>query len=271
MIPKRGAFVREAIIIGLIFFLANAFLTAIAVEHPTPSLLWDLILWGSIAGMAITVATFAIFLSSQLTRRPFWIPMLLVNLGICAIAAGLFWHFGNSGSREINDRKPQPATSASRIVVSKFVIGKTNTAKPDDGYVVNLYMINRGNIPGHAPINNFSFESVGNFMSEADIDAKMASLLELAIKKPPPKNEGREQLEVGVEHWMTLPYGLTPDAWKLIASGEKRFYLFVILTYTDDRLAPGQFWISEYCASQSENFSYFQLCPGNNRTWLHKE
>jgi hypothetical protein len=262
--------VREAIIIGLIFFLANAFLTAIAVEHPTPSLLWDLILWGSIAGMAITVATFAIFLSSQLTGRRFWIPMLLVNLGICAIAVGLFWHFGKSGSREIDDRKPQLASPASRIVVSKFVIGKADTAKPNDGYVVNLYMINRGNIPGYAPLNNLSFDSVVNFMPEADINVKMASLLDVAIKKPPPKNEGREQLEVGVEHWMTLPYGLTPDAWKAIASGEKRFYLFVILTYTDDSLAPGQFWISEFCASQSKNLAYFQLCPGHNRTWLHK-
>src|SRR5208282_4416571 len=49
-------------------------------------------LWGGITGMALTIATFALFLSSQLTGRPFLWPALLINFGLCLIVGGLVWH-----------------------------------------------------------------------------------------------------------------------------------------------------------------------------------
>ncbi len=91
---------REAIIIGtilgLFFFMATAAMTAIAVKYATPSVLWDVIFWGGIAGMIMSVATLALFVSSQMSGRPFVIPSALIDLGICLAVAGFVWHFSSS-------------------------------------------------------------------------------------------------------------------------------------------------------------------------------
>jgi hypothetical protein len=160
-------------------------------------------------------------------------------------------------------------TGASRITVSKFLFKPTDPAKPNAGYEIDLYMVNKGNIPGRAPTSTVAFNTVDGLMSPADVDAEMAKVVQLATEKPPPTSEDRVEIDVGVEGWQTLPRGVTEDARKAIASGEKRFYLFVALTYSDNTLAAGQYWLSEFCASQSKDFSNFQLCSGHNRTRLH--
>jgi hypothetical protein len=173
-------------------------------------------------------------------------------------------------------KKPPPANQggnnngSSHIVVSKFILKPIDPTKPDSEYEIDVYTINRGNVSGRAPITTSSFRSVDGFLTAADVDEEMAKGLTLAIQKPPPSNGDREEIDTGVETWYSLPAGLTQDAWKAIASGEKRFYLFVVLAYTDSTLSVGQFWISEFCASQSKDFSYIRLCPGHNRTYLHK-
>lgn len=160
----------------------------------------------------------------------------------------------------------------SRIVVSKFVIKQFDAAdNPNNGYQIDLHMINRGNIPGYAPVNNFSFRSVEKPPTDTEIEEEMGKVIKLALQQfPTRKDHNREQLEVGVEHFTMLPSGLTKESYTMISSGQKVFYLFVALTYYDDSLPMGQFWVSEFCGWQGKDFSYFQLCKGHNKTWLYK-
>ena len=165
------------------------------------------------------------------------------------------------------ENAPANAPYSGRIVVSKFQFVPNDPANPT-GYRIDLYMLNRGDKPAYSPILNYSFQSVFGEMSDAEIDAEMAKDITLAIKNPPPKNTGREQVEAGLETFITLSSGLTLNAYKAIANGEKTFYLFVVLTYFDDRLQPGQYWISEFCGAPSRDFSNYRIV--RNRTWLHK-
>jgi hypothetical protein len=162
-------------------------------------------------------------------------------------------------------------THYSRIVVSKFVIRRFDTQdSAKTGYQIDLHMINRGNIPGYAPVNNFSFWSVEKAPSDTEIDKEMDKVIKLALQQSPVRIQDREQIEVGADYYTLLPSGLTPEAYTMISSGQKTFYLFVALTYYDDSLPMGQFWVSEFCAWQSKDLSYFQLCKGHNKTWLSK-
>jgi fluoride ion exporter CrcB/FEX len=104
--------------IGLFFFLATCVMTAVAIRYATPSLLWDLILWGGVIGMFSTVATFALFVSSQLTGRPFLWPTLAINLGICLIVGGFVWHSGGFSSEE---KKKFSADIRNALVYLNFV------------------------------------------------------------------------------------------------------------------------------------------------------
>jgi hypothetical protein len=92
-----GGAVREAVIIGVVigaFFCAvGAILTALAIKFGTDSPLWDLVLWGGAVIMVASVATLGLYISSQVGGRPFMMPSLLINLGICFLTAGVLWHF----------------------------------------------------------------------------------------------------------------------------------------------------------------------------------
>lgn len=91
---------REAIIIGVaigaFFFAGGGILTALAIKYATSSVLWDFVLWTGTSLMIASVATLALYVSSQLTGRAFLIPALLIDLGICSIAGGLVWHFSET-------------------------------------------------------------------------------------------------------------------------------------------------------------------------------
>jgi len=90
-------------------------------------------------------------------------------------------------------------SEAPRIVISKFNIKPTDPANPSAGYEIDLYMVNRGNIIGRAPIYTVAFNSVDGFMSVADVDAEMAKVLQSAIQKPPPSSDDRDEIDVGAE------------------------------------------------------------------------
>jgi hypothetical protein len=85
--------ITVGVIVGLFFFMATAVVTAIAIKYATPSLLWDIILWGGVTGMLCSVLTLVLFVSAQLSGRPFLWPALLINFGLCLGAAGIVWHF----------------------------------------------------------------------------------------------------------------------------------------------------------------------------------
>jgi hypothetical protein len=82
-----------ALIIGAIFFAGGGILTALAIRYATNTSLWDWVLWGGVALMGVSIATLAMFLSSQVTGRPFWLPTILINIGICAIVGGLVFYY----------------------------------------------------------------------------------------------------------------------------------------------------------------------------------
>ena len=84
---------REAIIIGvvvgLLFFAAGVIMTALAVKYATNSILWDVLLWSGIALMVASVATLILYIHSQSSGGAFWVPALLINLGVYAIISGV--------------------------------------------------------------------------------------------------------------------------------------------------------------------------------------
>jgi hypothetical protein len=85
------------LVIGLLFFGGSAALTALAIKQATNSALWDFVLWGGVTMLLSSIATLALFISSQYFGSPFVIPALLINLGLCLIVGGLVWHL--SGGR----------------------------------------------------------------------------------------------------------------------------------------------------------------------------
>ncbi len=96
---------REAIIIGVIvgflFFAGSATLTALAIKNATDSALWDYILWAGVGGMLVSVASLAIFISSQVYGRPFWMPVILINLAICLGVLGIILHFSDTAPNSL--------------------------------------------------------------------------------------------------------------------------------------------------------------------------
>jgi len=89
---------RETIIIGIvvgaIFFAAGAIVSSLAIKYATSSYLWDAVLWGGVALMLCSLITLGLYISSQLGGRPFVLPSLLINFGLCLVVGGLVWHFG---------------------------------------------------------------------------------------------------------------------------------------------------------------------------------
>lgn len=87
---------RESIIIGFIvgtFFAAiSAIVAALAIKNATPSLLWDIVLWGGVAMLLCSIATLALYTSAQNSGRFLLWPALLINTGLCLIVGGLVWH-----------------------------------------------------------------------------------------------------------------------------------------------------------------------------------
>jgi len=91
---------REAIIVGFIigaFFAAiGAIVAALAIKNATPSILWDLVLWGGVALLFCSIATLALYISSQNSGRPLLWPALLINTGLCLMVGGFVWHFSKA-------------------------------------------------------------------------------------------------------------------------------------------------------------------------------
>jgi hypothetical protein len=114
-IPRRHQPLRENIIIGgtigLLFCAVGAVMTALAIKYATPGLLWDVILYGGVALIFVSISTLALYVSSQLTGKDFYMPAILVDLGICFIVGGLVWHY----STDLAPRQVTLAEQADQI------------------------------------------------------------------------------------------------------------------------------------------------------------
>lgn len=91
---------REAIIIGIVvgalFFAAGVVMTALAVKYAANAILWDVLLWSGIGLMATSIASLALYIWSQTNGGAFWIPVALLNLGICAIVSGIAYNYSTA-------------------------------------------------------------------------------------------------------------------------------------------------------------------------------
>jgi hypothetical protein len=192
------------------------------------------------------------------------------------VLSGAVFFVGLVGFLQLNVTPPPqkdtgiegPPPDASRIVVSKFIFTPTDAAKLELGYEIDLHMINRGKIHGYAPLLHFAFKSSEALLPKEEIDKEIAGVLALA--RLPPADHTREQIEVGVDQYSRLPVGLSREAYLDITNGKTAFYLFVALTYRDDSLPPGRYWISEFCAFQTKDLiPSFQLCRGHNGVRLN--
>lgn len=119
---------RETIIIGVvvgaIFFAAGAIVSALAIKYATSSYLWDAILWGGVALMMCSLVTLGLYISSQLGGRPFVLPALLINFGLCLVVGGFVWHF------RYGNAPPKPIASPSLKETGRFLLepGKNKKA-----------------------------------------------------------------------------------------------------------------------------------------------
>ena len=86
---------REAFIIGAFYAALGAIVAALAVKYAEPSLLWDIVLWGGVTLAIGCIASLWLSASHQATGRSFLFPAALINLGLCLIVFGWFWHFYN--------------------------------------------------------------------------------------------------------------------------------------------------------------------------------
>jgi hypothetical protein len=91
---------RESIVIGatlgLLFAAVGAIVAALAVKYATPSVLWDVVLGGGIALSLISLATLALYVSSQFYGYPLVVPSLLVDFAICLFVAGVIYHLSDT-------------------------------------------------------------------------------------------------------------------------------------------------------------------------------
>lgn len=91
-----------ALVMGVFFFAGGAVMTALAIKYATPGLLWDIVLWGGILGMALSAANIIMlaiyYLSDAIlrTQRPILGPAILMNLAICLAVGSLIWHFSEA-------------------------------------------------------------------------------------------------------------------------------------------------------------------------------
>src|SRR5215813_11036280 len=116
---------RETIIIGLILgavtTAAAAIMTALAIKNATPSLLWDIVLWGSVAVFIGGLATLALYVSSQKYGRPLLGPAIFINLGICLLVFGFVWHFTPREPQKSEAPDKSTASISQLDVTLKFV------------------------------------------------------------------------------------------------------------------------------------------------------
>jgi hypothetical protein len=90
--------VRDAIIIGALYAAVGAIVAALAIKYASPSVLWDIVLWGGVALAIGCIASLWLSASHQTTGRPFLLPAACINLGLCLLVFGFVWHF--SGFRQ---------------------------------------------------------------------------------------------------------------------------------------------------------------------------
>ena len=90
---------------------------------------------------------------------------------------------------------------ASRIVVTKYLLMPVTPTDPNSDLSWQIYLINRGTIPGYTPQFTFLPRLMDSILTDADIDKGMLEVIRAALKTPPYK---QQQIEVNEEYYITI-------------------------------------------------------------------
>ena len=60
-------------------------------------------------------------------------------------------------------------------------------------------------------------------------------------------------MEVAEDRYMTFRFQSTKPEVDGILNKTKILYVFAVLTYRDESLPAGQYWVSEFCAARQKN------------------
>jgi hypothetical protein len=155
--------------------------------------------------------------------------------------------------------------AASRIVVTKYLLTPVVPTDPKSDLSWQIYMMNRGPIPGYTPQFIFMPRLTDSILTEAEIDNGMLEVIQAALKMTTLK---RQQIEVNQETWFTINDRLVrSNDFYAVKNGQKHLYVWIVLAFTDETLPANKFWISEFCGTQSGDITSIQIC--RQRTYLH--
>jgi hypothetical protein len=144
------------------------------------------------------------------------------------------------------------APAAARIVVSKFHLFQ----EADYGW--KIYMANRGGLPGYAPEITMASRLTPAALGPEETYDGMSKTRAFALQVPPRRER---KMEIGQEQFTAVHKRLVPEGdMQAVKSGEKHLYLWVALAFLDDSLAPGKFWISEYCGELQPDLNTTRIC-----------
>lgn len=127
------------LVIGLLFFAGGVVMTALAIRHATSSTLWDWILWGGYAVMAMSAGTLALLVWDQLHNVNFYVPAaVLLNIGIGAVMGAIAWGVESGTTREYNTPwvYAVPQMKDNKLDVIYAMIGARGTARQHN---INFY------------------------------------------------------------------------------------------------------------------------------------
>ena len=150
-----------------------------------------------------------------------------------------------------------------RIVVTHFEV-VPSTTDPNTAYHINVTLKNDGQGVGYAPMVTSIVQFEDNIVPQPVLNSLVAKTTAASLKQRPTR---QQQIEVGQENWITLPWSISHDQWADVISGKKRMYLFLSVTFVDDTLKNGLTWVSEYCGSESLDMNTVLVC--GQRTFLN--
>jgi hypothetical protein len=181
--------------------------------------------------------------------------------GACAGATGVAIGAGatNCGQRE---------RAAARLKVIDFSFG----APDANGRVQLIVRVkNQGMSVGDYPVYGAKLLLSDSTLTNLSREAPYQDFLAEAVARPPGKNPTRGQMEIGDEVRDSINGAyVTKDEIDAVRSGAKRLNIFVVMKYRDLTTARSEFWVSEYCAEQAQDFRAYYECDTHNLIWLHK-
>ncbi len=170
-----------------------------------------------------------------------------------------------------------PMRAGGRVEQSRLqvynVTGVPLTDGKRQGFGLNIYYVNSGNIPVRTMWNRAIIVSSPKALTE---DEELKNQI-FADSVPPPKTIGVSEIQPGIakvppEHFFSAP-GADDEiasmwgAYQLVLAGKQRMYVFVTLKYTDKELPSNKVRVTEFCGWFVRTFDVWHNC-GSGRIYV---